>query len=182
MRALALFEALRVGSSCVLLARGGDVAAEDRDDTRWMRRVHTVTVGPNALDYRLFMAAHSQAPLVLIAEDYADTRELYAMFLERAGYRIATAENGQQAVDLARRLHPRVIIMDLAMPIMTGWEAAAILKEDADTRGIIIIVVTGNGAGADANGGAWDRFVLKPCRPADLAAHVRDAMTAQPHG
>lgn len=127
------------------------------------------------------MGSQSQAPLVLIAEDYADTRELYAMFLERAGYRIATAENGREAVELARQLQPRVIIMDLAMPIMTGWEATAILKDDADTRSIIIIVVTGNGAGVDADGGSWDRFVLKPCRPADLAAHVRDAMTAQPH-
>lgn len=121
-------------------------------------------------------ASCAAVPLVLIAEDYEDTRDLYALFLERAGFRVITARNGAEAVALAREAHPDVIVMDLGMPVMSGQEATEILKKDERTRDIVIVVVTGNGESANTPDALWDRFVIKPCRPQALADHVRDTV------
>ena len=81
-------------------------------------------------------------PLVLLIDDVDDNSDMYAQFLEFEGYQVATAINGAQGIDKARALSPMVIIMDLSMPVLDGWNATRELKSDDATRHIPIIVLT----------------------------------------
>ncbi|HLM46046.1 MAG TPA: response regulator, partial [Myxococcaceae bacterium] len=78
-------------------------------------------------------ARNDTAPLVLIVDDYQDAREMYAEYLEFSGFRVAEARNGAEAVEKAFALRPSVILMDLSLPVMDGWEATRRLKADART-------------------------------------------------
>ena len=84
-----------------------------------------------------------KTPLILVVDDYPDTRDMYAEYLDFAGMRAETAENGRQAVRRALRAHPDAIVMDLAMPVLDGWEATRILHADPRTKDIPIVVLTG---------------------------------------
>ena len=116
------------------------------------------------------------APLVLIVEDYEDAREMYAEYLKYAGFRVAEACNGLEALDIANELIPDVILMDLALPGMDGWEATRRLKAAERTRRIPVIAVTGHalsGHSDTARKAGCDAFVSKPCLPDALVAEVR---------
>jgi CheY-like chemotaxis protein len=117
------------------------------------------------------VSAGQKPPLVLVVDDYSDTRDMYAQYLDWAGMRAETAENGRQAVRRALRAHPAVIVMDLAMPVLDGWEATRILHADPRTKDIPIIVLTGN-AQPDQKKRAQECGALlvltKPCAPRDL--------------
>ena len=82
------------------------------------------------------------APLVLIADDSSDARDSYREALERCGFRVMTAEDGEEAVRTARQQWPAAIVMDLAMPGMHGWEAIRRLRADPSTAGIPIVAVS----------------------------------------
>ena len=75
------------------------------------------------------------APLVLIVDDFEDNREMYAQYLRFHGYDVAEADNGQDALSQASGLRPDVIVMDLSLPGMDGWEATRRLKQDAADAG-----------------------------------------------
>lgn len=114
-------------------------------------------------------------PLVLVVEDHDDTRRLYATHLEAAGYRVETAENGDEAIVLARRSMPDAIVMDLAMPRVDGWEATQTLKSAPKTRNIWIIAVTGmlERRFVDrAQAAGVDSLVHKPVEPHELVRRV----------
>jgi CheY-like chemotaxis protein len=116
------------------------------------------------------------APLVLIVEDYEDAREMYAEYLKYSGFRVAEARNGLEALEIAQKLLPDVILMDLALPGMDGWEATRKLKSDDRTRRIPVIAVTGHalsGHSDTARRAGCDAFVSKPCLPDALVAEVR---------
>ncbi len=98
-------------------------------------------------------------PLVLLVDDFQDNREMYAMYLEHAGLQVAEAGNGHEALDQAFRLLPDLIVMDLSLPGIDGWEATRRLK--ADERA----------AGCDA-------FVTKPCLPEQLLSEIRKVLAA----
>jgi len=125
----------------------------------------------------------SRAPLVLVVDDYSDTRDMYAEFLDYAGMRAETAADGRQAVRCALRTHPAAIVMDLAMPVMDGWEATRILHADPRTRDIPIIVLTGT-ADPKLKEKAQDcgaRMVLsKPCTPSALLEALRTLIDEAP--
>ena len=78
---------------------------------------------------------NADKPLVLVVDDFQDNREMYCEYLEFAGFRVIEAANGQEAVDQAFEKLPDVIIMDLSLPVMDGWEATRLLKGDARTSG-----------------------------------------------
>lgn len=110
-------------------------------------------------------------PLVLVVDDYSDTRDMYADYLGGSGMRAETAENGRQAVRRALRAHPDAIVMDLAMPVLDGWEATRILHADPRTRDIPIVVLTGNGAPEEvkrAEACGATEVLTKPCTPEAL--------------
>ena len=117
-----------------------------------------------------------QKPLILVVDDYQDAREMYAEYLEYSGFRVAEARNGNEAVEQAFALQPDLILMDLSLPGMDGWEATRRLKADDRTRQIPIVALTGHalaGASEGAKRAGCDSFVTKPCLPDDLVVEVR---------
>jgi two-component system, cell cycle response regulator DivK len=116
------------------------------------------------------------APLILVVDDYQDAREMYAEYLQFSGFRVAEARNGNEAVEQAFALKPDLILMDLSLPGMDGWEATRRLKADATTKHIPIVALTGHalaGASEGAKRAGCDSFVTKPCLPDDLVVEVR---------
>lgn len=115
-------------------------------------------------------------PLVLIVDDVDHGREICSEYLEFRGFRVATAADGQEALEKAFELLPDVILMDLSLPKIDGWEATRRLKRDERTRAIPIVALTAH-ALADAHERAreagCDSVVTKPCVPKDLEAEVR---------
>ena len=113
---------------------------------------------------------------VLIVDDSRDTREMYALYFRTVGYDAVMAPDGEAGIDLALRLKPDVIVMDLAMPKISGISAAHHLKHDPRTRKIPIVMLTGHGYRAIHEGAlemGIDVFLTKPCLPEDLEGHVR---------
>jgi two-component system, cell cycle response regulator DivK len=115
-------------------------------------------------------------PLILVVDDYQDAREMYAEYLQFSGFRVAEARNGNEAVEQAFALSPDLILMDLSLPGMDGWEATRQLKSDERTRHIPVVALTGHalaGASEGAKKAGCDSFVTKPCLPDDLVVEVR---------
>jgi CheY-like chemotaxis protein len=124
-------------------------------------------------------------PLILVVDDYQDAREMYAEYLQYSGFRVAEAKNGNEAVTQARSLKPDLILMDLSLPGMDGWEATRVLKADEATRHIPIVALTGHalaGASEGARKAGCDSFVTKPCLPDDLVVEVRRMLDAVKQG
>jgi CheY-like chemotaxis protein len=120
-------------------------------------------------------------PLILVVDDYQDAREMYAEYLQFSGFRVAEARNGNEAVEQALALKPDLILMDLSLPGMDGWEATRRLKADDTTRHIPIVALTGHalaGASEGAKKAGCDSFVTKPCLPDDLVVEVRRMLGA----
>ena len=114
--------------------------------------------------------------LVLVVEDYQDAREMYAAYLQFSGFDVAEAQNGVEAVEKTTELLPDIVLMDLALPRMDGWEATRRLKADARTRHIPIVALTGHALAGHAEGAreaGCDAFVTKPCLPDALVAEIR---------
>jgi CheY-like chemotaxis protein len=121
------------------------------------------------------------APLILVVDDYQDAREMYAEYLQFSGFRVAEARNGNEAVAQAFSLRPDLILMDLSLPGMDGWEATRLLKADDRTKHIPVVALTGHalaGASEGAKRAGCDSFVTKPCLPDDLVVEVRRMLSA----
>jgi CheY-like chemotaxis protein len=117
-----------------------------------------------------------QGPLILVVDDYEDAREMYAEYLRFCGFRVAEARNGNEALEQAFTLMPDLILMDLSLPGMDGWEATRQLKADERTHQIPVVALTGHalaGASEGAKKAGCDSFVTKPCLPDDLVVEVR---------
>ena len=115
-------------------------------------------------------------PTILVAEDNVDQRSLYVTILNTAGYRVLEAGDGGEAVIVARREHPALVLMDMTMPGTSGWNAVRTLKEDPETHSIPIIVVTGlaNSWDRDASlASGCDEYIAKPVPPLKLLEEVR---------
>ncbi|MET0403019.1 MAG: response regulator [Cystobacter sp.] len=118
----------------------------------------------------------ASAPLILIVDDYQDAREMYAEYLEFSGFRVIEARNGLEAVEKAMEFRPAVILMDLSLPIMDGWEATRRLKGDERTKAIPVVALTGHaldGHSREAQDAGCDAYVTKPCLPDALLREVR---------
>lgn len=117
-----------------------------------------------------------EKPLVLIADDFEDGREMYGEYLSYLGFRVETASNGEEALRKAVELRPDVILMDMSMPVLDGWEATKRLRELDETREIPIVGVSGHvfrGAGEKALDAGCDSFVGKPALPEEVAEEIR---------
>ena len=120
-----------------------------------------------------------QPPLILLAEDFEDARELYRDYLEFSGFAVRTATNGREAIDDAVTLQPDIILMDASMPVLDGWQATRELKANPVTRHIPILALTAHAfddARREARAVGCDGFVTKPCLPDDLVTKVRAAL------
>jgi len=117
-----------------------------------------------------------EQPLVLVVEDYQDAREMYAAYLQFSGFEVAEAGNGVEAIEKTRELLPDIVLMDLALPRMDGWEATRRLKNDELTKHIPIVALTGHALAGHAEGAreaGCDSFVTKPCLPDALVAEIK---------
>jgi CheY-like chemotaxis protein len=104
-------------------------------------------------------------PTVLIVEDNEPSREALSRRLERRGYCVVPAVDGEEAVSIARAARPDIILMDLGLPVIDGWEATARLKRGDDTRHIPIIVLSAHAMSSDrdhALAAGGDDFDTKP--------------------
>jgi two-component system cell cycle response regulator DivK len=81
---------------------------------------------------------------ILLVEDNADNRDMLARRLLRRGYEVAVAEDGGQGLELAEALHPDVILMDLSMPVMDGWEAIRRLRRHPELSQTPVVALTGH--------------------------------------
>ena len=121
----------------------------------------------------------SAGPLVLVVDDFQDNREMYAEYLAYCGFRVIEAKNGKEAIEQAFAQSPNVIIMDLSLPVMDGWEATRRLKADDRTKAIPVLAVTGHalsGVSNDAKKAGCDGFITKPCLPEDLVMEIRKVL------
>jgi CheY-like chemotaxis protein len=124
-----------------------------------------------------------QGPLILVVDDYEDAREMYAEYLRFCGFRVAEARNGNEALEQAFSVMPDLILMDLSLPGMDGWEATRQLKADPRTARIPVVALTGHalaGASEGAKQAGCDSFVTKPCLPDDLVVEVRRMLGIPP--
>jgi two-component system cell cycle response regulator DivK len=120
-------------------------------------------------------ASTSARPLVLLVDDFQDAREMYADYLEISGFDTAQAVDGHEALTKARGLKPAVVLMDLSLPGIDGWEVTRRLKADAGTRDIAIVALTAHaleGERARALNAGCDSFVSKPCLPQQLVDEI----------
>lgn len=96
------------------------------------------------------MAGDSPSPQVLIVEDDLDIRDALSQILEEEGYAVATAANGQEALDVLRTgPPPRIILLDLMMPVMNGWQFRAEQRNDPSLSRIPVIVISADNNVAD---------------------------------
>jgi two-component system cell cycle response regulator DivK len=112
---------------------------------------------------------------VLLVEDNEDNRIIYATALRYAGYAVIEAITGTEGVQQARDGQPDLILMDISVPELDGWEATAILKADPATRHIPIVAVTAHALPDDAERSrkvGCDGYLAKPIPPATLLAEV----------
>jgi len=116
-----------------------------------------------------------QAKTVLLVEDNEDNRTVYRTILEHFGYAVVEARNGEDGIRAAREGRPDLILMDISIPIIDGWEATKILKAGADTREIPIIALTAHALATDrskAEEVGCDGYLAKPCEPRRVVAEV----------
>jgi two-component system cell cycle response regulator DivK len=115
-------------------------------------------------------------PLVLVVDDFADNREMYSEYLTYSGYSVIEAKNGKEAIEAAQAQGPDIIIMDLSLPVMDGWEATRRLKADERTHDIPVVALTGHALAGHSQGAreaGCDSFLAKPCLPDQLVAEIR---------
>lgn len=121
-------------------------------------------------------------PLVLIVEDQADLRQLYAQQLASCGFDVIEAANGADAIVSTSAQFPDVVLMDLSLPIVDGWEATKRLKMDERTAHIPVVALTahdGSGELQRATRAGCDWFVPKPCPPDALITELRRVLAAR---
>jgi two-component system cell cycle response regulator DivK len=115
-------------------------------------------------------------PRVLLVDDYPDARDMYGEYLEYSGYDVIQAANGMEAIQRAFEDLPDIILMDLSLPVMDGWEATRRLKANHRTSSIPVVALTGHALAGNFEGArkaGCDAFVTKPCLPEDLVKEIK---------
>ena len=125
----------------------------------------------------------AESPLVLVVYDFPDNRDMYMQYLEFSGLRVAEAENGHEALQQANALLPDLIVMDLSLPGLDGWEATRRLKADPRTQAIPVIALTGHALAGHSKGAieaGCDAVITKPCLPERLLEEIRKMLDSRP--
>lgn len=113
---------------------------------------------------------------ILVVEDDMDNRTIVSEILNIQGYQVSIGANGQEALVLIQKERPDLIVMDMSMPVMSGWDLAKRLKADQNTSPIPIVAFTAHAMAGDeakARAAGCDDYVSKPCAPKDLVAVIR---------
>jgi CheY-like chemotaxis protein len=130
------------------------------------------------LDERGTTQAERPRAVVLLAEDNEDTRRVYGLILRHFGYQVEEASNGLDAVELAKAWRPNLVLMDIGLPGLDGWQASRILKSDPETQAIPLIAFSARvDSTADLAGRpTFDGYILKPISPMELVRRVNAYM------
>ncbi len=115
-------------------------------------------------------------PRILIAEDEPDIRELVALILELDGHEVIQARDGQEAVEKAHAEQPDLILMDVRMPRMTGYEACETLKADPATQHIPVVFLSAKGQAGEVEAGyraGAVAYLIKPFDAEELLSQVK---------
>lgn len=118
----------------------------------------------------------STAQTLLLVEDNEDNRIIYCTVLRHLGYNVLEAQDGVQAVELARSAQPDLILMDISIPRMDGWEATRLLRSDPRTSAIPIIALTAHALADDrerASKVGFTSYLAKPVEPRVVVAEIR---------
>ena len=114
---------------------------------------------------------------ILIVEDNEMNRDMLSRRLERKGYEVVMAEDGQKGVDMSKSENPDLILMDLSLPVMDGWEATSTIKADDNTKDVPIIVLTAHAMAGDrekALEAGADEYDTKPIDFKRLLGKIKD--------
>jgi two-component system alkaline phosphatase synthesis response regulator PhoP len=117
---------------------------------------------------------------ILIAEDERDIRDLITFTLRFAGYEVVAATNGEEATVLAKQEIPDLILLDVRMPRMTGYEACAVIKADPRLKDIPVIFLSAKGQEAEIQAGLQagaTEYLLKPFAPDQLTTRIKTILT-----
>ena len=112
---------------------------------------------------------------VLIVEDNEDNRIVYSTILRHHGFRVSEALDGEEGISKAREELPDIILMDISIPVMDGWEVTQTLKRDDLTRHIPVVALTAHAMPGDrerAIAVGCDGYLAKPCEPRAVLAEV----------
>jgi CheY-like chemotaxis protein len=113
---------------------------------------------------------------VLVVEDQEDNRRILSVYLEYVGYRVVSAVNGAEGVAAAREQRPHVIVMDISMPVLDGYQALRLLRDDPELSEIPVIALTAHALSTDREAvlaAGFDSYLAKPIEPRLVAAEVR---------
>ena len=113
---------------------------------------------------------------LLLVEDNEMNRDMLSRRLERKGYQVVMALDGEQAIAMAQSENPALILMDMSLPVLDGWEATRRLKADDRTRAIPVIALTGHALAGHSKGAmeaGCDAFITKPCLPERLLEEIQ---------
>ena len=113
---------------------------------------------------------------VVIAEDEPDIRDLIKFTLQFAGYEVFAGGNGEEGYELAKREKPDLVLMDVRMPRMTGYEACRKIKSDPELKHIPVIFLSAKGQDSEIQSGldaGAEEYLLKPFAPDQLTERVR---------
>jgi DNA-binding response OmpR family regulator len=119
-------------------------------------------------------------PTVLYIEDDTEMIDLVRLILSRKGIAVKGAEGGKRGLELVKTIHPDLVLLDLMMPDMDGWDVFQVIKSDPDTASIPCIIITARSQPIDRVLGLYiarvDDYLSKPFRPADLIASVEKVL------
>ncbi|CAN5713138.1 response regulator [soil metagenome] len=121
-------------------------------------------------------------PTILLVEDNAMNRDMLSRRLERKGFAVLLATDGQEGIDAARTRNPDIILMDMSLPVMDGWEATRLLKADPQLQPIPVIALTAHAMAGDrdrAMAAGCDDYDTKPVEFARLLGKI-EALLARP--
>jgi two-component system CheB/CheR fusion protein len=109
---------------------------------------------------------------VLVVDDNFDAAETLVMLLEMMGHEVKMANDGQEAIEVATRERPRVVLLDIGMPGMNGYDVARALRERPETQGVVLVAMTGWGQEEDmkrTKEAGFNHHLVKPVEPSVLS-------------
>jgi len=122
-------------------------------------------------------------PVILLVDDYVDALPAWEIFLQAEGFDVVTAASGPEALSTVNASSPDLVVLDLALPGISGCDVARALRSDAATKHIPLIAATGFSDAVQleqARLAGFDTVLVKPCDPTELAARIRELLTGPP--
>jgi twitching motility two-component system response regulator PilH len=135
--------------------------------------------GESSSDTTVAPEEGGQSGTILVVDDSPTEIHIFKKILEKQGYTIVVAKDGQEGVDMAKQTRPDIILMDVVMPVLNGFQATRQLKNSEETADIPVIMVTTKDQKTDINWGmrqGANEYLVKPVAPAELLHKIRSLL------